>query len=91
MPVILRHDNVTFEDQTIYLTGSAYIGCTFRRCTLVLMGFPPPMLDNCTIDSCVFHLNLVISDVDQANELRKVLEKLMIPSLPRTEGRPTQP
>ena len=34
--LLTKHENQTFQNQTIYLSGQAFIGCTFQQCTLVL-------------------------------------------------------
>ena len=37
---LLRHDDVVFDDQTVYSSGHAYFGCEFHRCTIVNTGQP---------------------------------------------------
>ena len=37
--LLTKHENQTFQNQTIYLSGQAFIGCTFQQCTLILRDY----------------------------------------------------
>ena len=34
--LLTKHEGVKFQNQTIYISGQAFINCTFTDCTLVL-------------------------------------------------------
>jgi hypothetical protein len=67
--ILLTHKDLTRRDDTIYLTGHAYINCHFERCTLVLTGFPFACV-GCSFADCVFHVNVVIHDRQGLENLR---------------------
>lgn len=78
---LLRHDQVIYEDQTVILTGQAFFGCEFHRCVLVLAGFPTHV-EHCELDSCIWHINMVIHDPAQLSNLMETLT-LARPGLPK--------
>ncbi len=86
MPILLSHHEAIFEDQTVYLTGHAYIGCTFRRCTLVLKSTGDVILNSCHFEACVWHLDLVISDHRVWDEFAQRVAPLIHKALPRISG-----
>jgi hypothetical protein len=48
----MLHQNESFKDQRIELSGNSFHGCTFERCELVYRGDPSPTFqDNEFIDS----------------------------------------
>jgi hypothetical protein len=59
MPLIKRTD-IVFEDETIYLTGHAYIRCTFRRCTFVIRGLPFALIGCSFQRPCQWEFNFVL-------------------------------
>ena len=81
MQTLLRHDNVVFEDQTVYVTGNAYIGCEFHRCTMILKGFPFHM-ESSQFHGCIWAVDFVIHDRVQLTELTKAFEQMVMQSLP---------
>ena len=36
--LLTKHENTTFTNQTVYISGQAFIRCGFVACTLVLRG-----------------------------------------------------
>lgn len=48
---LTKHENATFLDQTVYVTGHAHIQCAFERCTLVFTG-QPFALKGCRFRNC---------------------------------------
>jgi hypothetical protein len=82
MPALLRHDNVTFEDETLCVTGNAYVGCRFERCTLQFVGGVQSYFDRCTFTNCVWHFNVVISDSAQADALVELINRCVYRSVP---------
>lgn len=81
MPTSLVHENVIFEDQTIHLTGNAYIDCTFRRCNFVVSGLPI-VLRGCVANACVWHIDLVFSDVKRWKAFVEQIAPMISDSLP---------
>ena len=79
--LLLHHDKV-FEDQTLYLTGNAYIGCTFKRCALVLKGVVA-QIERCAFESCIWHLDFVVHDSDKLNQFVSHTAPFIAKSLPK--------
>lgn len=47
-----KHQNVTFENQTVELDGSSFVACTFRDCVLAFRGSAPTGIQNCGMIRC---------------------------------------
>ena len=58
--LLTKHDNVTFTNQTVYISGQAFIRCNFVACTLVLRGETVYHLEECSFDRCNWHLDCVM-------------------------------
>jgi hypothetical protein len=58
--LLTKHENTTFTNQTIYISGQAFIRCGFVACTLVLRGETVYHLEECTFDRCNWHLDCVM-------------------------------
>ena len=82
MATLVLHQDKVFEDQTVYLTGSAYVGCTFRRCALVLKGVAA-QIERCTCESCIWHLDFVAHDSDKWNQFVSQTAPFIAKSLPK--------
>jgi len=85
MAVFLVHENVVYEDQAVYLSGSSYFDCTFTRCTLIIKG-PIGPLTGCTFDSCVWHLDMMVHDHRTWDSFVETLVPYIGRSLPRAPG-----
>jgi hypothetical protein len=83
MSVLLAHREVVFEDATVYVTGHAYLGCTFRRCTLVYNG-GAGNFERCRFEGCVWHVNMVVHDAGDWDEFMANTAAAITKSLPRT-------
>lgn len=57
--LLTKHENLTFQNQTIYISGQAFIRCTFIGCTLVLRE-TVYYLEGCTFDRCNWHVDRVL-------------------------------
>lgn len=57
--LLTKHEGVSFENQTVYISGQAFIGCTFRGCTLVLRE-TIYHLEKCTFERCNWHVDWVL-------------------------------
>jgi hypothetical protein len=73
MSVLLKHENRVFEDQTVYATGNAYVGCVFRRCVLVAVSAGGMVFDECRFEACVWHLNVVVHDDETCEGAQRLL------------------
>jgi len=58
--LLTKHENVTFTNQTVYISGQAFIRCTFVACTLVLRGETVYHLEECSFDRCNWHIDTVM-------------------------------
>ena len=56
---LTKHDGQTFANQTIYISGQAFINCTFAACTLVLRENVYHM-EGCTFERCNWHIDRVL-------------------------------
>ena len=83
MSTLLLHKNTVFEDQVIFLADNAYIECTFKRCTFMFRE-TPSILDRCTFDSCVWHLDLLVSDRQAWARFVQNIVPMIGQSLPQT-------
>jgi hypothetical protein len=58
--LLTKHENVTFTNQTVYISGQAFIRCNFVACTLVLRGDTVYHLEECAFDRCNWHVDSVL-------------------------------
>jgi hypothetical protein len=57
--LLTKHEGVLFQNQTVYLSGQAFIRCTFTACTMVLRE-TVYYLEGCTFDRCNWHVDRVL-------------------------------
>lgn len=57
--LLTKHEGATFQNQTIYISGQAFVRCTFIACTLVLRE-TVYYLEGCTFDRCNWHVDRVL-------------------------------
>jgi hypothetical protein len=57
--LLTKHEGVTFQNQTVYISGQAFVRCTFSACTLVLRE-TVYYLEGCTFDRCNWHVDRVL-------------------------------
>jgi hypothetical protein len=57
--LMTKHEGVTFQNQTIYISGQAFVRCNFVACTLVLRE-AVYYLEGCTFDKCNWHLDRLL-------------------------------
>jgi len=84
----LRRDNVTFRDQTVYMAGHAFVNCVFDHCTIVVRE-ATGVLEKCTFNNCVWHLDLFVSDRERFQQLVTNIGPILINSLPSGNAAPT--
>jgi hypothetical protein len=57
--LLTKHDGETFRNQTVYISGQAFIRCTFVACTLVLRE-TVYHLEGCSFERCNWHVDWVL-------------------------------
>lgn len=57
--ILSKHENQTFANQTVYISGQGFIGCTFVDCTLVLRE-TVYHLERCSFVRCNWHVDRVL-------------------------------
>src|SRR3954469_12769726 len=57
--LLTKHEGETFLNQTVYISGQAFIRCRFVACTLVLRETVYP-LEGCTFERCNWHVDWVL-------------------------------
>jgi len=72
--LMTKHENETFQNQTVYLSGQAFIGCKFIACTLILRELLCH-LDNCGFDRCNWHIDRMVmwGSPDGLNEIKSII------------------
>jgi len=56
---LTKFDGVTFQNQTIYISGHAFVRCRFVACTLVLREAVYHM-EGCTFERCNWHIDRML-------------------------------
>jgi hypothetical protein len=57
--MLTKHEGATFRNQTIYISGQAFVRCSFVACTLVLRE-TTYHLESCTFERCNWHVDWVL-------------------------------
>ncbi len=57
--LLTKHENETFLNQTVYISGQAFVKCNFIACTLVLRE-TVYHLEGCTFERCNWHVDWVL-------------------------------
>jgi hypothetical protein len=57
--LLTKHEDETFKNQTVYISGQAFIRCKFAACTLVLRE-SVYHLEGCTFERCNWHIDCLI-------------------------------
>ncbi|HEX8323633.1 MAG TPA: hypothetical protein VF595_06935 [Tepidisphaeraceae bacterium] len=57
--LLTKHEGESFANQTVYISGQAFIGCSFTACTLVLRE-TVYHLDRCSFERCNWHVDWVL-------------------------------
>jgi hypothetical protein len=57
--LLTKHEGMTFQNQTIYVSGQAFVKCRFINCTLVLRE-TVKYLEGCTFERCNWHVDWVL-------------------------------
>ncbi len=75
--ILTKHENVTFTNQTVYVSGQAFIKCTFVGCTMVLRE-SVYHLDGCRFDRCNWHIDRTVmwGNPDSLRDIKSLVEML---------------
>ena len=57
--LLTKHEGETFRNQTVYISGQAFIRCNFTACTLILRE-TVYHLEGCTFERCNWHVDWVL-------------------------------
>ena len=57
--LLTKHEGETFHNQTVYISGQAFIRCKFIACTLILRE-TLYHLQECTFERCNWHVDWVL-------------------------------
>ena len=76
--LLTKHDAVTFTNQTVYISGQAFIRCNFVGCTLVLRGDTVYHLEECSFDRCNWHIDCVMlwGSADSVRQVKAIVNLL---------------
>lgn len=57
--LLTKHEGETFQNQTVYISGQAFIRCKFTACTLILRE-TLYHLQECSFERCNWHVDWVL-------------------------------
>jgi hypothetical protein len=57
--LLTKHEGETFRNQTVYISGQAFIRCNFVACTLILRE-TLYHLEGCSFERCNWHVDWVL-------------------------------
>lgn len=57
--LLTKHEGETFRNQTVYISGQAFVRCQFVACTLVLRE-TVYHLEGCSFERCNWHVDWVL-------------------------------
>ena len=89
--LLTKHEGETFQNQTVYISGQAFINCTFTACTLILRE-TIYHLQNCTFERCNWHVDWVLlwgspESLREIKALVTMIEKAQEQHANQTEGK----
>ena len=75
--LLTKHEKVTFRNQTVYISGQAFVGCSFIDCTLILRE-TIYYLQDCTFDRCNWHVDWVLmwGSPESIVQLKALVERI---------------
>lgn len=75
--ILTKHEDETFQNQTVYISGQAFIRCKFVACTLVLRE-TIYHLEGCTFERCNWHVDwmLLWGSPQSLHEVKSLIELL---------------
>jgi hypothetical protein len=103
--LLTKHEGETFRNQTVYISGQAFIRCNFVACTLVLRE-TVYHLEGCTFERCNWHVDWVlmwgspesvreikalVGMIEQAQQQQQGAEGGAVGDIPGIPGIPSTP
>ena len=84
--LLTKHEGVTFQNQTVYISGQAFVRCNFVACTLVLRE-TVYYLEGCTFERCNWHVDWVLmwgspESIREIKALTSLIEQAQAQQLP---------
>lgn len=84
--LLTKHEGETFLNQTVYISGQAFIRCNFVACTLVLRE-TVYHLEGCTFERCNWHVDWVLmwgspESLREIKALVSMIEQAQLQQLP---------
>ena len=75
--LLTKHEGQEFINQTVYISGQAFVRCTFIGCTLVLRESIYHM-EGCTFERCNWHIDRVLmwGNADSLREIKTLVEMI---------------
>jgi hypothetical protein len=72
---ITKHEGESFQNETVYISGQAFVRCNFVACTLVLRETVYYM-ESCTFDRCNWQLDCLLpwGSPDALNAVQVVID-----------------
>jgi hypothetical protein len=86
--LLTKHEGVTFQNQTIYVSGQAFVRCRFIGCTLILRE-TIKHLEACTFERCNWHVDWVLmwgspESLQEVKALIQLIDQAQKTQLPQT-------
>jgi hypothetical protein len=93
--LLTKHEEESFHNQTVYISGQAFIRCTFVACTLVLRE-TVYHLEGCSFERCNWHVDWVLlwgspESIREIKALVTLIEDAQKKQLPPQEGESAAP
>jgi hypothetical protein len=93
--MLTKHEGVTFQNQTIYVSGQAFVRCRFINCTLILRE-TIKYLEGCAFERCNWHVDWVLmwgspESLQEVKGLIDLIDKAQKTQLPPENFQRVQP
>jgi hypothetical protein len=93
--LLTKHEGETFQNQTVYISGQAFIRCTFVACTLILRE-TVYHLEGCSFERCNWHVDWVLlwgspESIREIKALVTLIEDAQQKQLPPQNGEAAAP
>src|SRR4051812_49361074 len=93
--LLTKHEGETFRNQTVYISGQAFVRCQFVACTLVLRE-TVYYLEGCSFERCNWHVDWVLmwgspESIREIKALVNLIEQAQVKQLPPEQLNPTNP
>src|SRR5690349_7522236 len=84
--LLTKHEGETFLNQTVYISGQAFVKCNFVACTLILRE-TIYHLEGCSFERCNWHVDWVLmwgspESIREIKALVSLIEQAQVQQLP---------